>query len=57
MSTPLRRRAFVIGSACLAGIGRARSKAPRTVGIVTAPSGLGLRPNRGRAGTRHVARA
>lgn len=44
MSPPLTRRAFAIGSACLAGAARG-ADASRTVSIVTAPSSLGLRPN------------
>jgi arginase len=45
MTPPLTRRAFALGSACLAGMARAADKPPRVVGIVTAPSSLGLRPN------------
>ena len=45
MSPPLTRRDFAVGSACLAGLAQAAEKPPRAVGIVTAPSSLGLRPN------------
>ena len=44
MNTPLTRRTFSIGSVCLAGLAQAE-KSPRAVGVVTAPSSLGLRPN------------
>ncbi len=44
MNPLLSRRAFAIGSACLAGIGNAAT-APREIALVTAPSSLGLRPN------------
>jgi arginase len=45
MTRPLTRRAFALGSACLAGMAQAADRPPRVVGIVTAPSSLGLRPN------------
>lgn len=45
MPPPLTRRAFALGSACLAGVARSSDQSPRVVSIVTAPSSLGLRPN------------
>ena len=44
MNTLLTRRAFSLASACFAGIASA-AQGPRAIGIVTAPSSLGLRPN------------
>jgi len=44
MNILMTRRAFSLGSACFAGIARAAPRA-RTIGIVSAPSSLGLRPN------------
>jgi len=44
MNTLLTRRAFSLGSACFAGIASAAQE-PRVIGIVAAPSSLGLRPN------------
>jgi arginase len=44
MGPPLTRRAFSLGSACFASLASGTEKS-RTVGIVTAPSSLGLRPN------------
>ena len=44
MNTLLTRRAFSLASACFAGIASATQGA-RDIGIVTAPSSLGLRPN------------
>jgi arginase len=45
MNPPLTRRAFALGSACLAGMAQATDRSPRIVSIVSAPSSLGLRPN------------
>jgi arginase len=45
MSPSLSRRAFTVGSACLAGVTRSADKSPRAISIVTAPASLGLRPN------------
>jgi arginase len=45
MNSRLTRRAFSLGSVCLAGLAQAARRSPRAVGIVTAPSNLGLRPN------------
>lgn len=45
MNPPFTRRAFSLGSVCLAGLAQAAEKSPRAVGIVSAPSSLGLRPN------------
>jgi arginase len=44
MNTLLTRRAFSLGSACFAGIASAAQEL-RPIGIVAAPSSLGLRPN------------
>jgi len=44
MSNIFSRRAFALGSACLAGATTSQAMG-REVGIVTAPSSLGLRPN------------
>jgi arginase len=44
MQTRMTRRTFSLGSACFAGIAHA-AQGPRAIGIVTAPSSLGLRPN------------
>src|SRR5688500_10174140 len=44
MNPPISRRAFALGSACLAGAGEAATMS-REIAIVTAPSSLGLRPN------------
>ena len=43
-NTLLTRRAFSLGSACLAGTAHA-ARSLRSIGIVSAPSSLGLRPN------------
>jgi arginase len=44
MNSALTRRAFSLGSVCLAAASQAAERSPR-VSIVTAPSSLGLRPN------------
>jgi arginase len=43
--TTLTRRDFALGTACLAGAARAAEAGHRPIGVVTAPSSLGLRPN------------
>ena len=43
--SPLSRRDFTLGTACLAGLAQSAEPPPRAIGIVTAPSSLGLRPN------------
>ena len=44
MLNRMTRRTFSLGSACFAGLAHAAQEV-RTIGIVTAPSSLGLRPN------------